>query len=331
MINFLIIELGMILKWCSRSFVFLIIFVSTDAAAQESREPYVIGPADVLAISFWQEPDLNSEVRVTENGMITLSVVGEIKAAGLTATQLAKDIVDQMAFYQTPVSQATVVVTEFNSRSVVVSGQVVNPSSQSYENIPDLWRVIINAGGPTDQADLSRITIIRKEGKKSRVIETDLLSIINEGDLSRAPIILPGDLINVPASSFGIGIQFGESSEFEGRNVYFVLGSVMEPGARNLEAGIDVLEAITLAGGTTADADLENVRVIMKGPRYSNVVKINLLKYINVGIPPRFVLHPEDTIFVPARQQNLFSRIIERVGDFIPLITAAGTIILLIR
>ncbi len=331
MISFLKTELGMILKQYFRFFMFLIIFVSIDAVAQELSEPYVIGPADVLTITFWQVPDLNSEVRVTENGMITLPVVGEIKAAGLTTARLSKDIVDQMAFYQTPVSQATIVVAEYNSRSVVVSGQVVNPSSQNYENIPDLWRVIINAGGPTDQADLSRITIIRKEGDKSRVIETDLLSIIKEGDLSSAPILQPGDLINVPASPYGTGIQLGESSAFEGRNVYFVLGSVAEPGARNLEAGIDVLEAITLAGGATADADLENVRVIMKGPRYSKVVKMNLLKYINAGMPPRFVLHPEDTIFVPARRENLFSRILERVGDFIPLITAAGTIILLTR
>lgn len=331
MIRFLMTELRKIFEWRSRLFALLIIFVSIDAVAQELREPYLIGPADVLAITFWQEPGLNSEVRVTENGMITLPVVGEIKASGLTTTRLSKDIVDQMAFYQTPVSQATVVVTEFNSRSVVVSGQVVNPSSQNYENIPDLWRVIINAGGPTDQADLSRITIIRKEGEKSKVIETDLSSIIKEGDLSSAPILRPGDLINVPASPFGIGIQLGESPLFEGRNVFFVLGSVVNPGVRNLEAGIDVLEAITLAGGTTADADLENVRVIMKGQRYSKVVKMNLLKYISVGIPPRFVLHPEDTIFVPAKQEKLFSRILERVGDFIPLITAAGTIILLTR
>lgn len=330
MIRFLMTELLKI-KWRSRFFALLIVFASINAAAQESREPYVIGPADVLAITFWQEPALNSEARVTESGMITLPVVGEIKASGLTTKRLSKDIVDQMAFYQTPVSQATVVVIEFNSRSVVVSGQVVNPSSQNYENIPDLWRVIINAGGPTDQADLSRITIIRKEGEKSRVIETDLLSIIREGDLSSAPILQPGDLINVPASPFGIGIQMGESSVFEGRNVYFVLGSVVNPGVRNLETGIDVLEAITLAGGTTADADLENVRVIMKGPRYSKVVKMNLLKYISVGIPPRFVLHPEDTIFVPPKQEKLISRILERVGDFIPLITAVGTIILLTR
>jgi polysaccharide export outer membrane protein len=299
--------------------------------AQDPAESYVIGPTDVLSVTFWQEPDLNSEVRVSENGRITLPVIGEIEAAGLTTSSLAKNIVDQMAFYQTPVSQATVIVTEFNSRTVVVSGEVVYPSTQSFERIPDLWRVIINAGGPTEQADLSRVTIIRKEGEKSEVIEVDLFSIIKDGDLSRSPSLQPGDLINVPSTPFGVGRQLGETAQFEGRNVYFVLGSVASPGVRNLEAQIDVLDAIALAGGHTPEADLRNVRVVMKGPRYSRVVKIDLQKYMNEGTPPRFILHPEDTVFVPSTEESLFSRIMGRVGDFIPIITAAGTIVLLVR
>jgi len=301
------------------------------AAAQEPGSPYTIGPADLLVITFWQEPELNTTVRVSDNGMITLPVIGEIKAVGLTTSQLAKNIVDQMAFYQTPVSQATVTVSEFNSRTVVVSGQVVNPAGRSYERIPDLWRVIIDSGGPTDHADLSRVTIIRRDGDKSQVIEVDLLDIIRGGDFSRLPGLVPGDLINIPATPFGVGTQLGEATEFEGRSVFFVLGSVTAPGVRNLEARIDVLDAITLAGGAAIDADLKNVRVIMKGPRYSKVAKINIEKYVAEGKPPRLILHAEDTVFVPARRQGIFSRVMSRVGDFIPIITAAGTIILLTR
>ncbi len=321
------------IKRCARGLlaVTLGLILTAGPAAQESAEPYVIGPSDVLNVTFWQEPDLDSEVRVTENGMITLPVIGETKAAGMTTAALAIKIVEQMAFYQTPVSQATVVVSQFNSRSVVVSGQVVNPSAQSYEKIPDLWRVIINAGGPTDQADLSRVTIMRKEDGKSRMIETDLMRVIREGDLSAAPQLQPGDLVHVPASPFGTGMRLGELTEFQGRNVFFVLGAVNEPGVRNLDAGIDVLEAITLAGGATSEADLENVRVVMKGLKYSNIVKIDLESYVNNGRPPRLELHPEDTIFIPARQEDMFSRIMGRVGDFIPLIAAAGTIVLLTR
>lgn len=310
----------------------IIIFSWTaPAVAQAEGEQYVIGPTDVLSVTFWQEPDLNSEVRVGEDGLVTLPVIGEIKAAGLTTAQLAKNIIDQMAFYQTPVSQATVVVREFNSRAVFVSGEVTDPSRQSFERIPDLWRVIMNAGGPTERADLSRVTIIRKEGEQSRVIKVDLASIIKDGDLSKAPALQPGDMVNVPATPFGTTMQLGESTEFEGRNIYFVLGSVAAPGVRNLEGGVDVLDAITLAGGFTPEADLKNIRVVMKGPRYSKVVKINLEKYVSDGSPPRFILHAEDTIFVPSRRVGVFSAVMARIGTIIPVVTAIGTIVLLTR
>jgi len=310
---------------------FSLLIFTVMANAQEGSEPYIIGAGDVLTVSFWQAPDLNTEARVSDNGTITLPVVGEIKAAGLATAQLAKNIVDQLAFYQTPVSQATVVVTQFNSRSVVVSGQVVNPSTRSYERIPDLWRVIIDAGGPTSQADLSKVTIIRKEGDKSKVLDIDLFSILKEGDLSKVPALFPGDLVNVPASPFGVGTRLGESTEFEGRNVFFVLGSVTTPGVRNLEAQIDVLDAISLAGGFTPEADLKNVRVVIKGPRYSKIVKIDLKKYVEEGRPPRLILRPEDTVYVPSRGAGFVSSALERVGQFIPIITAIGTIVLLSR
>jgi polysaccharide export outer membrane protein len=299
--------------------------------AQEDAEPYIIGYTDVLSISYWQEPDLDSEVRVGEDGMITLPVIGPIRAVGFTTTELAENIVEQMTFYQSPISQATVTVLEFNFRAVLVSGQVLTPSRLSYEKIPDLWRVILDAGGPTEQADLSRVRIIRKIDKESQIIDVDLFSVIREGDISEAPQLQPGDLIDVPVAPFGVSMDLGEREEKEGRNVYFVLGSVTSPGVRNLEAGMDVLEAIALAGGTTPEADLRNVRVVMKGSGYSNIVKIDLEAYINEGSAPRYILHPEDTIVVPAREAGLFANVFIVSGAIAAIITATGTIILLTR
>ena len=184
-------------------------------------------------------------------------------------------IVEQMAFYQTPISQATVVVTEFHSQQVVVTGQVLSPATHYYEKIPDLWRIILDSGGPSELADLSKVSIIRKGVTASQIINVDLLNLIQKGDLSKAPEIISGDLINVPSSAFGAVVQLGERTKFEGRNIYYVLGSVAQPGVRTLDAGIDVLDAIAIAGGFTTDADLKNVRVIMKGPRYSVTTRFN--------------------------------------------------------
>jgi polysaccharide export outer membrane protein len=282
-----------------------------------SDESYRIGPQDVLSVNFWQQPDLNTSVRVGEDGMITLPVIGEIKAEGFTTSELSRS------------SQATVTVTEFHSRGVVVTGQVLAPSTRYYEKIPDLWRVILDAGGPAELADLSQVTIVRKGEVGSEIINVDLYDLIKKGDLSKAPEVLSGDLINVPTSAFGAAIQLGERVKFEGRNIYYVLGSVAEPGVRTLDAGIDVLDAITIAGGFTADADLKNVRVIMKGPRYSNVVKINLKDYIDSGSPPRLILQQEDTIVVPAREAGTLGGVLGTAARIVPLLTALGTLILL--
>lgn len=311
--------------------VLWITFSADLAPAQDDAEPYIIGYTDVLSVSFWQEPALDREVTVGEDGMITLPVIGTIKATGLTTSELARNIVEQMTFYQSPISQATVVVREFNSRAVLVSGQVIEPSRLSYEKIPDLWHVILDAGGPTDGADLSRVRIIRKVDGESEIIDVDLYSIIGEGDISKAPQLQPGDLVNVPLAPFGVSMELGERPDDKGKNVYFVLGSVALPGVRNLEPGMDVLDALALAGGTTPDADLRNVRVVMKGPGYSNIVKIDLEEYVEKGSSPRYILHPEDTIVVPAREASLFATVLTAFGALAAIITAVGTVILLGR
>jgi protein involved in polysaccharide export with SLBB domain len=257
-------------------------------------------------------------------------VIGEIKAAGLSTSELAKKIIQQMSIYNTPVSQATVTVTEFNSRTVIAGGQVHTPGTYKYEKIPDIWQVILDAGGPTADADLSRVTIVRKTGDKSEVIDVDLYKIIKGGDLTKAPRLIAGDLVNVPTSNFGTAMELTGESQHEARNIFFIFGQVTEQGPRNLEEGIDVLDAITLARGTTAQADLKNIRVIMKDKKHSNVIRINLDNYTKNG-GPRLILHAEDTIIVPSRGAGLLSSTLSTLGGVAPILGAFGTLILLFR
>lgn len=310
---------------------------AVSAFAQKEADQYIIGATDKLSVTFWQQPDLNRDVRVSEDGFITLPVVGEIKAAGITTSALSKKIIQQMSFYNASVSQATVTIDEFNSRSVVVGGQVITPGRMGYENIPDIWKVILDAGGPTQLADMSRVTIVRKEGEKSRVIMVDLNKIISDGDLSMAPELQPGDLVNVASLSLG-GIPLGGNTttsggatSFTGKNVYYVIGAVMEQGPKSYEEGIDVLDGINVARGITPEADLSKVRVIVKGLKYSNVIKINLNHYIEHGTPERILLHPEDTIVVPSRRSGTFVKVLNVLAMVVPVVGAVGTVILLSR
>ena len=152
--------------------------------------------------------------------MISLPVIGEIKAAGLTTSELSKRIIQQMSIYNTPVSQATVTVTAYNSHSVVVAGQIQTPGTYRYERIPDIWQVILDAGGPAAAADLNRVTVVRKSGDKSNVIDIDLYKIIKDGDLTKAPRLVAGDLVNIPVSNYGTPLARWAEPAFQGRTSF---------------------------------------------------------------------------------------------------------------
>jgi len=291
-------------------------------------DQYRIGIDDILSISFWQEEgaDLNTVVRVTEDGMITLPVIGNIKADGYTTAELAKIVVDQIAFYNPKISQATVIVTEYNSQTVVLTGAVNNPDEYHFERIPNLLDVIRQAGGAAPTADLSNVTIVRQVDGKVKVIDVDLLEHLRDGDLSDLPALIAKDLINVPESPYGLTSEMLRGQIFKGKKIYYIYGAVNQPGIKTLSEDIELVDAIVDAGGVTANADLENVRVVLKDVRYSSVLNFNLKKYSETGRPARYSLHPEDTIIIPYRpEQSFLSRIPEIIVP--ALITAVITTI----
>jgi polysaccharide export outer membrane protein len=270
----------------------------------QDQKAYRIGIEDRLQINFWQETatDLNSSVRVREDGKITMPVIGDIQAAGLTTSELAKEIVRQMAFYNPGISQATVVVTEYNSQSVVLTGAIHQPGKYRFEQIPNLLDIIREAGGAADSADLSKVTVIRQENGKARVIEVDLLKRIRDGNLADLPALQAKDMIHIPRSAYGTSQQVISGPTFKGKNVYFIYGAVTQPGVKDLAQDIDIVDAIVSAGGATANADLRNVRLVMKDIQYSSVLDFNLEKYSAKGRPARYTLRPEDTIIVPFKE-----------------------------
>ena len=275
----------------------------------QDNEPYVIGISDILNISFWQEPELNTQVRVADDGIITLPVIGDIKADGKTTAQLAKLIADQMAYYNPGISQATVVVSEFNSRTVVLAGAVVNPREYHFERIPNLLDLIRQAGGALPTADLSNVTIIRQVDGKAQVIKVDVLKKIRSGDLSDLPELKPKDMVNVPVSPYGATAEIFGGQTFTGKNIYFIYGAVNQPGVKALSEDIELLDAIAAAGGTTPEADWKNISVVAKDVRYSSILKFNIEDFKKTGRPARYKLNQEDTIIVPYRHETIWSRL----------------------
>ncbi len=274
------------IKWGIVLFVLLLWSLSLVAGE------YVIGQDDVLSIQFWQQPDLNAQVRVGRDGKITLPIIGSVTAAGLTPTQLGKKIVEKISIYNKGITQATVVVTQYGSKKIYLTGQVLTPGKYTFEALPNLWQAILEAGGPTETAILSGVTIIRGQGQ--RPILVDLTKFLETGDPSLLPSLKSGDTVYIPGISTG-----GGSTELGGKRVY-LYGEVSRPGAYTIEKNMSLLAAIVMAGGPTPEAKLSEVTVVSQGLPYSRVAKVNLEESPS-GVPSPFLLRPGDTVFVPRK------------------------------
>lgn len=261
---------------------------------------YRIGPGDVLEVSFWQDPDLNSQVRVGEDGNIALDIIGQIEAAGKTTAELQRDIVRLISRLNKNISQAVVRVTEYNYNYVFVTGQAKNPGKLTFEVIPDLWTIINEAGGVAESADLSRVTIIRGGEDAGQVEIVNVRRAIATGSLHKLPGVRREDTIEIPRTLQGL--PSGDLVQSADKKDYvYVIGAVSTPGPIKFEENIDLLEIVALAGGPLADADLKKVQVVTKDGHYATTLKVNLQKYAESGKPSRYIVRKEDTVILPHR------------------------------
>ena len=278
-------------------FIFILTCLALFAAQAVALE-YVIGIDDVIQVSFWQQPDLNTVSRVRQDSRISLPVVGDIQAAGLTIGQLEENIVGEIAIYNAVISQVRVDVLEYNSQKVFVTGEIYRPGKYTFEFIPNLWEVIREAGGPREGAMLSEVTVIRAEEGAGEKMTVNLSQALESGDFSRLPSLRPGDTVIVPGRA---SEATGGTIDMLGRSVAFVYGQVVRPGVYPVEESSTLLQILTQAGGVTDQADLSKVRVLIRQERASSVVRVDVEEHIRRGDPPDFPIHAGDTVVVPKR------------------------------
>jgi len=293
-------------------------------------EEYHIGPGDVLEITYWQQPELNQTVPVRQDGKITLAVIGEIQASGLTTMRLEQQLVERMSRVNKNISQVVVTVAQFRSRSVFVGGEVTTPAMLYFEAIPDMWEAIKLAGGPKETADLSNVTVLRSADEGGGVIQVDLADILGSGQLDKLPTLHPGCTVTVGKLPEGLPAErFTETSER--LKVFYIYGNVGSPGRHPIESDVDLVEALALAGGSGPNADMENVRIISKESTRPVVRVINLKRYGETGGPYRYVLKREDTIFVPTKRRGIFSGTWGAMRDLLALGGTVSSIILILN
>ena len=167
------------------------------ADAAVSSDQYVIGPEDVLFISVWREDTLTRTILVRADGKISMPLIDDVQAAGLTPLQLKQNIAEKLKqFIDNP--NVSVVVTEANSFKVFVTGEVRTPGVYRLRSETTLLQIIPMAGGFTEWANQKKITIIRKEGGKERRITANYKKILEGEDPKSNVVLKPGDTVVVP-------------------------------------------------------------------------------------------------------------------------------------
>jgi len=163
-----------------------------------SDADFVIGLEDVLSINIYKDQELSvKEVVVRPDGKISLPLLGDIKAEGLTVKQLQDKIADSLKEYVTaPV--VTVTVIRIYSQSVSIVGQVAKPGVFSLGSPITIMQLLSRAGGLTFDAKSKKIKIVRKENGKSITIPFNYNDMISGKDLKQDVILKNGDIIVVP-------------------------------------------------------------------------------------------------------------------------------------
>lgn len=169
---------------------------ATAAAPVVDAATYVIGPEDGLQVTVWKDPTLSGTFPVRPDGMISLTLLGDVQAAGLTPMQLTATLTDKLKKYiQDPI--VSVVVVAVNSKRVFVVGEVghVGPIAMTPGMTP--LQALATAGGLTPFAHSGRIYILRGAAGKQKQIPFDYKKAL-KGDAKQQIALEPGDTIVVP-------------------------------------------------------------------------------------------------------------------------------------
>jgi len=256
--------------------------VSFLGGPQDAQAQYVIGPGDVLHVTVLGNRELDMDVAVQPDGKVSVPLVGDIQAGGMTAHDFSESLQTRMgSVVRNPI--VSVSVKEINSLQIRVLGQVRNPGVYKVLGRMSVLQALALAGGPGEFADLSESYILRKDEK----IPTNLDRLLKQADLSQEVTILPGDTL-VVASVKGLG------------NSVYVFGEVKRPGMQPLTKDLTVLRALINAGGFTTFASLRNVSIIRGPDDKKTKIPVNVKELLNEPEQAKDIpLQPGDVVYVP--------------------------------
>jgi polysaccharide biosynthesis/export protein len=170
---------------------------ATKNAPATADPNYVIGAQDVLEIDVWKEAELTRAVPVRPDGKISLPLLNDVQAAGLTPTQLSEELTTELKKFITD-PQVTVIVTEINSQRVYILGEMMRPGA--YPLLPGMTvlQALSSAGGFTPFANMKKIYVLRGAGGKQEKFPFNYKDVVKGKSAEQNIVLKAGDQIVVP-------------------------------------------------------------------------------------------------------------------------------------
>jgi polysaccharide export outer membrane protein len=166
-------------------------------SAAEAPADYIIGPEDVLTVVYWRDKDMTSEVAVRSDGKISLPLLNDVQAAGLTPKQLRDWLVEaSKEYFEDPA--VSVGVKLMNSRKVFITGEVHKPGPYPLVGPTTVLELISLAGGLKDYADRKNILIVRNENGRQTSYLFNYKDVVSRKNLRQNIELKPHDTVIVP-------------------------------------------------------------------------------------------------------------------------------------
>ena len=252
---------------------------------------YRLLPGDSIKVSVWNHSELEADTIIREDGTFPYPLLGDIQAAGHSVREIQQEIMDRLNkdYIVNPEVTASLGNTTFT-----ILGQVVRPGPYPTDGTLDLLAALSLAGGAS--SDLSSgVDIIRIQGSEKLLIRVDADQILQGKQPNLR--ILPHDTIYVRSLASGSeGVQV--SIALVGAK-FTAIGEVTQPGQYNLEGSLDLLTAVSQAGGITKFG-ANKVEIIRQRGKERVVIRASIERILR-GKDPNVRIHPRDTINVRRR------------------------------
>ncbi|MBM9537389.1 polysaccharide biosynthesis/export family protein [Desulfobulbus alkaliphilus] len=257
----------------------------------DSPGDYILGAGDLIAVSVFQVPELNAEVRVSSRGFVSLPLLNNVEVANLSAAE-AEELIENLyreRYLHNP--NVTVYIKEHVSKQITLVGALSRPGTYDYIAKRRLLDVIAIANGLNDKAG-SIAYVNRQDPISGQPVnyQVDLDELIKRGNMAQNMAIQGGDVIFVPES--------GQA---------FIDGAVRKPGIYSIRSQMTVTEGIALAGGLASYADADSIKLIRyMGPgRQREILKLSYTD-LQGGVGDGIVLKDQDIIFAESSSSGTF-------------------------